>query len=77
MNSIRRTSERPQDQIELGLQLCDPSELNAQLAFSTAEAPVNRPQRLVASAASSSGDADAGDSEKNSFCGVAIPAREL
>ena len=38
-----RTSERPQYQVELGLQLCDPSELDAQLPFSNAEALVNRP----------------------------------
>jgi hypothetical protein len=42
VRSIRRTSERPQYQVELGLQLCDPSELDAQLPFNNAEALVNR-----------------------------------
>jgi hypothetical protein len=37
MNSVRRTPERGQDDIELGLELRDSSELDAQLPFSVGE----------------------------------------
>ena len=43
VRSSRQTSERPQHQVELGLQLSDPSELDAQLPFGNAEALVDRP----------------------------------
>ena len=33
MKSVRRTSERAQDDVELGLQLGDSSELDAQFSF--------------------------------------------
>ena len=37
MNAIRRTTERAHDHIELGLELCDSSELDAQLPFGIGE----------------------------------------
>src|ERR1043166_8982034 len=40
-----RTSERTQDHVELGLELRDSSELDAQLSFSVAEPLVDRPGR--------------------------------
>jgi hypothetical protein len=46
MNSIRRTSERAQEHIELGLQLSDSSELDAQLPFSIGKPLVYRRERL-------------------------------
>jgi hypothetical protein len=38
VRSFRQTSERDQQQIELGLQLCDSSELDLQLLFSLGKA---------------------------------------
>ena len=52
MNSIWRTSERGQYQIELGLQLCDPNALNAQLLFSIGKALVYGPERVSGGGAS-------------------------
>jgi hypothetical protein len=52
MNSIRRTSERAQDHIELGLQLRDSSELDAQLPFSIGKPLVYCPERFDGGAAS-------------------------
>jgi hypothetical protein len=46
MHSVRRTSERTQYHIELGLQLCDSSELDAQLLFSIGEPLVYGPERF-------------------------------
>jgi hypothetical protein len=43
MASIRRTSERAQEHIELGLELRDSSELNAQLPFSIVKPLVDGP----------------------------------
>ena len=43
VDSIRRTSERRQQQVDLGLQLCDSSELDAQLPFGTGKTLVNGP----------------------------------
>jgi hypothetical protein len=40
MNAIRRTSERARHHIELGLELRDSSELDAQLPFSIVKALV-------------------------------------
>ena len=37
MNAIRRTTDRAQDHIELGLELCNSSELDAQLPFGIGE----------------------------------------
>jgi hypothetical protein len=51
INSIRRTSERAQDQIELGLELRDSSELDAQLPFSLVKALVDDPERFRGGAA--------------------------
>src|ERR1041384_7441303 len=45
LNSLPRTSERTQDHVELGLELRDSSELDAQLSFSVAEPLVDRPGR--------------------------------
>ena len=46
MNSVRRTPERAQDHIELGLELRDPGELDAQLAFGIGKPLVYPPGRL-------------------------------
>ena len=46
MNAIRRTTKRAQDHIELGLELCDSSELDAQLPFSVAKPLVDRPRAM-------------------------------
>ena len=52
VDSIRRTSERRQQQVDLGLQLCDSSELDAQLLFGTGKTLVNGPDRLGTGTAS-------------------------
>ena len=55
MNSVRRTPERSQHHIELGLELGDSSELDAQLAFSIGKPLVDRPQWLVSGSTSNRG----------------------
>ena len=51
MKSIRRPSERAHDHVELGLELRDSTELNAQLPFSLVKALVYGPERLGGGAA--------------------------
>jgi hypothetical protein len=52
MNSVRRIAERAQDQIELGLELRDSSELNAELSFGIGKPLVYGVQRQGRRAAS-------------------------
>ena len=50
--SIRRTSERAHDDIELGLELRDSCELNAQLPFGIGKSLVDGPERFDGGSAS-------------------------
>jgi hypothetical protein len=52
MHAIRRTSERAHDEIELGLELRDSSELDAQLSLSIGKPLVYGRERLRGGAAS-------------------------
>jgi hypothetical protein len=51
LNAIRRTSERAQDHVELGLELRNSNELNAQLPFSIVKALVCGEERFRGGAA--------------------------
>jgi hypothetical protein len=65
MTSIRRTSERAQEQIELGLELRDSSELDGQLPFSIVKALVYRPERFQGEPRRTAPEAECGDAEGN------------
>ena len=67
---FRRSSERCQQQVELGLQLRDSSELDAQLPFRTVK-PCSRSQRLAGRAAGDArGEAGPGESARSRICAL-------